>query len=196
MWKGRSLLRTTGRITPNQSCTLYLIIVAVLVGYCGNFSGCLFDKGFFNGIIDPGEKQPSFLGNFCPSNPWQVRPTETREVAQLIFWGRGSATNARWLILILCLIILTINWQVESCPKKIECQNKCRSARCNFMFNLKSGAPHLAGGPLVLLDFVLCNLHDPCPLPSRANSIMRTNTITRVNTKKRTGGIMYCRSLI
>ena len=147
MWKGRSLLRTTGRITPNQSCTLYLIIVAVLVGYCGNFSGCLFDKGFFNGIIDPGEKQPSFLGNFCPSNPWQVRPTETREVAQLIFWGRGSATNARWLILILCLIILTINWQVESCPKKIECQNKCRSARCNFIFNLKSGARLLAGGP-------------------------------------------------
>ena len=36
-------------------------IVAVLVGYCGNFSGCLFDKGFFNGIIDPGEKNTDFV---------------------------------------------------------------------------------------------------------------------------------------
>ena len=66
MWKGRSLLRTTGRITPNQSCTLYLIIVAVLVGYCGNFSGCLFDKGFFNGIIDPGEKQTALCRKLLP----------------------------------------------------------------------------------------------------------------------------------
>ena len=29
-------------------------------------------------------------------NPWKVRQTETREVAQLIFWGRRSATNARF----------------------------------------------------------------------------------------------------
>ena len=41
-------------------------IVAVLVGYCGNFSGCLFDKGFFNGIIDPGEKQPALCRKLLP----------------------------------------------------------------------------------------------------------------------------------
>ena len=28
---------------------------------CDNFSGCLFDKGFFNGIIDPGEKNTDFV---------------------------------------------------------------------------------------------------------------------------------------
>ena len=34
----------------------------MMVGFnCDNFSGCLFDKGFFNGIIDPGEKNTDFV---------------------------------------------------------------------------------------------------------------------------------------
>ena len=48
-------------------CTLHFIICAVTVGYCGNFSGCLFDKGFFNGIIDPGEEQPILCRKLLPN---------------------------------------------------------------------------------------------------------------------------------
>ena len=58
------------------------------------------------------------------------------KVEQLISWGSNSVTNARWTKnktknarFLLFVTIVIIKLQVESCSKKIECQNKCRTAR-------------------------------------------------------------------
>ena len=88
--------------------------------YIGIFSGCLFDKGLFNGIVDPGKKlveeETLWLMHLSKNLSMfvsqtlqiciifhlkkklgQVRLTETKEAGQSIFLANSSDTNARWV---------------------------------------------------------------------------------------------------